>query len=314
MKTRGLALRYVFWVLALLVPILGIPALYFHHAADDASVRVSDSAAIAAARTATAENTRRAGDLSRAAAMLLAAPGAADTAEIRRRLTALMPDTATTGYRVLAVDGRSILLAGPPDGEMASGTALIDDGPLAGGRIEVFVADRAPASGALDADRVRAATYAEISGLLRRASLIVLAALVLMALFAWIPLNRSALALRRAMGKLGSIGPTDEHNRSGAGSLARFRRAVDGAEQTVRELAVSRSFLDHVLDSIRDAVLVSSPGGEIRRANEAACRLLRQPADALAGRDLRTLTASGGDGFFACLLYTSDAADDPTLV
>jgi diguanylate cyclase (GGDEF)-like protein len=298
-STRGLALRYGLWVLALLVPVLGVPALYYHHAADGVSARAGDRAAIAAARATTTESTRRAGDLSRAAAMLLATPGAADPGEVRRLLTELLPDTATTGYRVQTVDGRPILLVDPPGGEIAAGTALIDGGPLAGGRVDVFVADRATASRTVDADQFRAATYAELSELLRRASLIALAALVLMALFAWIPLNRSALALRRAMGKLRSIGPTDEPGRARDGSLAQLRRAVDGAEQTVRDLAVSRSFLDHVLDSIRDAVLVSSPGGEIRRANEAACRLLGQPADALAGRDLRTLTASGGDGFFA---------------
>ena len=77
------------------------------------------------------------------------------------------------------------------------------------------------------------------------------------------------------------IGPGGERAGRQAGSLAQLRQAVDGAERTVRELAVSRSFLDHVLDSVRDAVLVSTPDGQIQRANDAACRLLGLSADAL---------------------------------
>jgi diguanylate cyclase (GGDEF)-like protein/PAS domain S-box-containing protein len=139
-----------------------------------------------------------------------------------------------------------------------------------------------------------AAAESEIRALLARFLLVTLIVLLTVAILAWWPLRRRLRSSdgdasgRRVAGG-GDAGPDD-----------------DGAPG-FPELAVSRSFLNHVLDSIRDAVLVTTPAGEIRRANEAASRLLGLSAEELQGRDIRTVTARKGEG-----LLTEDGRFAPS--
>ena len=300
MKTRGLALRYAVWVLMLLVPVLGIPAIYFHLSAGDSADRLSDRAAIDAKRAATADNTLRARDLARAAAVLLASDAPQDAEAARVAMDRILPTGGGAGYRVLAADGRLHVAVEPASGPINSASALIEAGPLAGSRVDIMLPDTSGTRRAEEAQVQQAAALTEMSRLLLRGSLLAFVALLLVALVAWVPLRRSALAMQRATGRLWRLGSArkPEGTSEDSGDLAGLRSAVDGAEESLKDLAVSRVFLAHVLENTRDAVLVTSPAGQIRRANDAALRLVGQTAEQLVGRDVRTISAREGKGFF----------------
>jgi len=67
-------------------------------------------------------------------------------------------------------------------------------------------------------------------------------------------------------------------------SLERMRRALTGT-------TISRDYLDTLLNSMSDAVLVTSPDGRVRTANRAAAALLGYGAEALIGLDFMLLVA-----------------------
>ncbi|MCC7328636.1 MAG: EAL domain-containing protein [Gammaproteobacteria bacterium] len=67
--------------------------------------------------------------------------------------------------------------------------------------------------------------------------------------------------------------------------------AFDGLRKRLQTTTISRDYLDKILDSMSEAVLVTSPHGVITRVNAAASRLLELPEAALVGRPVGTLLA-----------------------
>ena len=57
--------------------------------------------------------------------------------------------------------------------------------------------------------------------------------------------------------------------------------------QKLRQTTINKNYLTNVLNSMNDAVLVTSPDGVIKRmANDAACKLLGYSEEELAGRGI----------------------------
>jgi len=73
--------------------------------------------------------------------------------------------------------------------------------------------------------------------------------------------------------------------------FAELTAAVERMREKLRQTTITKNYLDVVLNSMTDAVLVTTPEGLITRANEAAVQMFGWSEAELAGRDLATLFA-----------------------
>jgi diguanylate cyclase (GGDEF)-like protein/PAS domain S-box-containing protein len=99
----------------------------------------------------------------------------------------------------------------------------------------------------------------------------------------WIVEIRSA-ARRLAGGDYET--PVVRHSGDEIGDLA---ESVDYLRQRLKVTTISRNYLDSVLNSMPDAVLVTTPEGIIRRTNDATEKLLGWAEFELVGRELRSI-------------------------
>ena len=68
--------------------------------------------------------------------------------------------------------------------------------------------------------------------------------------------------------------------------LGELQHALERMRQKLSETTITKNYLDTVLNSLSDAVLVTSPDGLIKSCNEAAQRLLGYSEDELVGKPL----------------------------
>jgi PAS domain S-box-containing protein len=80
--------------------------------------------------------------------------------------------------------------------------------------------------------------------------------------------------------------PVVRHSGDEIGDLA---ESVDYLRQRLKVTTISRNYLDSVLNSMPDAVLVTTPEGIIRRTNDATEKLLGWAEFELVGRELRSI-------------------------
>jgi diguanylate cyclase (GGDEF)-like protein/PAS domain S-box-containing protein len=80
-----------------------------------------------------------------------------------------------------------------------------------------------------------------------------------------------------------------------------LQRAVDQMRQSLADTTITRNYLDHVLNSMVDAVFVARNDGTIEFTNLAAQRLTGADAEALAGQPIATL------------LHAPDGSDEEKL-
>jgi diguanylate cyclase (GGDEF)-like protein/PAS domain S-box-containing protein len=71
--------------------------------------------------------------------------------------------------------------------------------------------------------------------------------------------------------------------------LGELATALDRMRKKLKQTTISRDYLDRVLNSMNDAVLVTTDAGRIRHVNEAAARLLGWSDQELQGRELASL-------------------------
>src|SRR3954447_11796264 len=77
----------------------------------------------------------------------------------------------------------------------------------------------------------------------------------------------------------------------GNNEMAELERALDRMRQKLRQTTITTNYLTTVLNSMNDAVLVTSPDGTVRKINEAATRLFGYSETELAGRQFSDLIA-----------------------
>jgi diguanylate cyclase (GGDEF)-like protein/PAS domain S-box-containing protein len=113
----------------------------------------------------------------------------------------------------------------------------------------------------------------------RQLALVVTAGLLLTALAAGVTaalLTRIDRALTTLMNNAQLIGRgryTEPVPVSGVPEVASLERSLEQMRQALASTTISRDYLDDVLNGMSDAVLVTSPEGRIRTANDAASRL-----------------------------------------
>lgn len=75
------------------------------------------------------------------------------------------------------------------------------------------------------------------------------------------------------------------------GDLGQLAQAFRRLQQRLKKLTVSRNYLDQVLASMQDALLLVGADGRIKRVNPAACELLEATESELLGRPVVELIA-----------------------
>ncbi len=301
MKLGGLILRIAGWLLLFLTPVVTIPAIYLYFASGDASehlTTVAENRGVVATRRALEQ---RAADVAYSTAVYVA-NRSGDNQRLDYHLGQLLPPDLTGSISVTTADGQIAASTGSVPGDQSvEGLSHVSSGPLAGSVVTVSLRYVPGASGSTVTEKLNVAVPRELGRLLKKTFLLAVAVLLLMMVIAWFPVRRTAAQLTKATGRLWMIGATgseDTEDRP-VGGLDELGEAVAGAERTLRDLSVSRAFLDHVLDSIQDAVLVVTPRGKVRRVNESACRMLGYNAGQLRGQSLKTLTPESEEGFFS---------------
>jgi diguanylate cyclase (GGDEF)-like protein/PAS domain S-box-containing protein len=146
---------------------------------------------------------------------------------------------------------------------------------------------------ALDAD-LAAARRGELRAQVMLVAGTVLGLLVLAGLGAWLiaaRFRRPIHSLIRSVDRMGAgdySRPVELERRDELGELA---DAVERMRRKLRQTTVTKDYLDVVLNSMTDAVLLTSPDGHVKRANDAAAQLLGWSEQELSGRDFGSLVA-----------------------
>ncbi|MBV8854701.1 MAG: EAL domain-containing protein [Sinobacteraceae bacterium] len=82
------------------------------------------------------------------------------------------------------------------------------------------------------------------------------------------------------------------------GELGELQRALERMRGRLRQTTVNRNYLLNVLNSMTDAVFVTSPEGVMKVANAAACKLLGYSEAELAGRNIMSVLDERERGHF----------------
>ena len=101
--------------------------------------------------------------------------------------------------------------------------------------------------------------------------------------------------IRSLVGSLDQLGDGDYTQPvavHAAQEFAELAAAIERMREKLHQTTITRNYLDVVLNSMTDAVLVTTPGGQITRANDAAVQLFGWPEGELVGRDVASLMAS----------------------
>jgi diguanylate cyclase (GGDEF)-like protein/PAS domain S-box-containing protein len=104
-------------------------------------------------------------------------------------------------------------------------------------------------------------------------------------------LRRPVHSLVGSLDQLGEGDYTQPVPVAAQAEFAELAAAVERMREKLRETTITKNYLDVVLNSMNDAVLVTAPDGRITRANEAAAQLFGSPAEALVGREVAALLA-----------------------
>ncbi|HUO79517.1 MAG TPA: EAL domain-containing protein [Steroidobacteraceae bacterium] len=106
--------------------------------------------------------------------------------------------------------------------------------------------------------------------------------------------SRERHPIRALVGSLDQLGEgdyTQPVSPAAASEFTELAAAIERMREKLHQTTITRNYLDVVLNSMTDAVLVTEPDGRISRANEAAVRLFGWPESELAGRDVASLMA-----------------------
>lgn len=115
-----------------------------------------------------------------------------------------------------------------------------------------------------------------------------------LAAIAWLlarRVERPIVELIRTAERIGEGDYSHPHTVTSKHEIADLERALDGMRQKLRQTTITTQYLTTVLDSMTDAVLVTSPDGIIKKLNEAALRLFGYEQQELIGKRFADLLA-----------------------
>jgi len=149
--------------------------------------------------------------------------------------------------------------------------------------------------GVSDIDRaLRPADRRDLIEALFAAGGIALAGALLVAAVAWRVgrrLEQPIVALIKSAERIGQgdySRPLDVGRR---GELGGLQQALERMRYKLRQTTISKNYLNSVLNSMTDAVFVTSPDGVIKVANSAACKLLGFGAEEILGKGIVSILA-----------------------
>jgi len=270
---------------------------YLEHRTDAASVRALANGTVAKKLEANLE--ARAHEVSLVAAARLATPlkegNAASTAAIGRTLLQL-PDVArvevldrsgkvifsSRGGALAAAHSGPYKLATPIDAQLRGGT-LRRVGTLqillSRANLEAVLASLRRELGLQQVHEARRVA----EGLLGLSLLLLVVGMGGAALFA-ARLARPLSQLARSAERIGQGDYTRPLPVLRRDEIGELQSALERMRQKLRETTITKNHLDAVLNSLSDAVLVTSPDGIVKSCNQAACRLLGYAEDDLFGK------------------------------
>ncbi|MGB5104616.1 MAG: EAL domain-containing protein [Steroidobacteraceae bacterium] len=130
-----------------------------------------------------------------------------------------------------------------------------------------------------------------------RIAMLVVVGLALSALAAWLTgllisrIDRAMTALMVSADRIGHGLQSVPVQSSGVAEVAALEGSLERMRQALAGTSISRDYLDTLLNSMSDAVLVTAPDGRVRTANLAAARLLGHEASGLVGLEFASLVA-----------------------
>jgi diguanylate cyclase (GGDEF)-like protein/PAS domain S-box-containing protein len=104
-------------------------------------------------------------------------------------------------------------------------------------------------------------------------------------------IDRAMTGLAASAERIGRGLTSEPVQRSGVPEIADLERALDSMREALARTTISRDYLDTLLNSMSDAVLVVAPDGRVRTVNAAAADLLGVERDSLSGVEFESLVA-----------------------
>jgi diguanylate cyclase (GGDEF)-like protein/PAS domain S-box-containing protein len=104
-------------------------------------------------------------------------------------------------------------------------------------------------------------------------------------------IDRAMSALMQSAERIGSGRHAEPVNASGVPEIAALEDSLERMRQELTGTTISRDYLETLLNSMSDAVLVTAPDGRVRTANAAAGALLGRSQGELVGLDFMSLVA-----------------------
>ena len=228
---------------------------------------------------------------------------AGDTAGIARRLQPFTDDATVAAIAVTANDGQT-LLRWHRDATAAPGALTVKAAapvrtyaenipgaatPATLATLTVELEQAAPVPGVSLAARLEESTAQRTRATWWLALALAAAGALLAAALMWRAvshLQRPLLSLIRSAERIGQgdyTRPVEVQRRDVLGDL---QQALERMRGRLRQSTVNKSYLHSVLNSMTDAVFVTSPDGVIKVANTAACKLLGFSEEELLGRSI----------------------------
>src|SRR6185437_12104575 len=164
--------------------------------------------------------------------------------------------------------------------------------PRTFGQLRMIVEQVAPVHAASLGSRLTAANTEQMRLALMIAGGLALGGGLLGAALAWRTgrkLEQPIVAMIRGAERIGQgdyTRPVDVRRRDELGEL---QKALERMRGRLRQSTVHKNYLHSVLNSMTDAVFVTSPDGVVKVANSAACKLLGYAEEEILGRSIVTL-------------------------
>jgi diguanylate cyclase (GGDEF)-like protein/PAS domain S-box-containing protein len=161
------------------------------------------------------------------------------------------------------------------------------------GEMRVVVAQAVPTtSGAGLLDRMNTVSRDHLQTALMLAGALALVGGLIGAALAWRAgrkLEQPITALIRSADRIGQGDYTRPLVVARRDELGELQQALERMRGKLRQGTINKNYLNSVLNSMTDAVFVTSPDGVIRTANSAACKLLGYGEEELLGRNISAI-------------------------
>ena len=126
-------------------------------------------------------------------------------------------------------------------------------------------------------------------------------------------LRNAVMKLRRSTELLAAGDYENRIDLARKDEIGDLAQTVDYLRQRLKTTTVSRDHLDTVLNSMHDAILVTSPEGVIRRTNEATEKLLGWTEFELVGREFQSLLTASARSTFNPQALTDETSETQVM-